>query len=336
MKQKFLLSIFIFLLAAGGFAQSGEITVTSVQQRSDGSGLVDVYFNLSGPEGYYNIAIQASFDGGDTYTPVQPEFLSGDITTVIPGSNKHIVWDGLGSFPNTFTTQAKLELTATELICGDSFTDPRDGQTYTTVQIGDQCWMAENLKYLPSVVGPGTGSNTVPYYYVYGYNGTNVNAAKATANYQNYGALYNWPASLNACPPGWHLPSDAEWTQLTNFVVAQSFPNSNVMNGAGNALKSCRQVNSPLGGDCSTSEHPRWDSHGTHHGFDEFGFSAFPGGARNPNGLFNSLGSNGYGWSSAENSSTNAWYRGMGYDSGHVGRYGNSKSLGSSVRCLRD
>jgi len=180
------------------FSQPTSITITSVQQRSDGSGFVDIYFNLSGPGSAYNIAMQASFDGGSNYSPIPPAFLSGDIAGIIPGSNKHIVWDGLGSFPNTFSTQARLELTATEVTGSGipcpgmpTFTDLRDGQTYNTVQIGSQCWMKENLKYLPAVVGPGTGSNTVPYYYVYGYNGTDVSAAKTTANFQNYGALYN-------------------------------------------------------------------------------------------------------------------------------------------------
>jgi len=221
--------------------------------------------------------------------------------------------------------------------CGDPFTDSRDGNVYNTFQIGDQCWMAENLKYLPAVVGPGTGSNTAPYYYVYGYNGTDVNAAKATANYQNYGVLYNWSASLTACPTGWHLPSDAEWTQLVDYVVAQGFPNSNVINGAGNALKSCRQVNSPLGGECNTTEHPRWNSHSTHHGFDEFGFSALPGGYRSTNGNFTAIGNYGYWWSSTEYSSTLAWYRGMYYSYGLVGRnYYFNKTYGFSARCLRD
>jgi hypothetical protein len=112
MKQKILISIFIFLMAAGGFAQSGEITVTSVQQRPDGSGLVDVYFNLSGPSSAYNIEMQASFDGGITYSQIPPAFLSGDMGGISPGGNKHIVWDGLGSFPNTFSTQTRLELSA--------------------------------------------------------------------------------------------------------------------------------------------------------------------------------------------------------------------------------
>ena len=117
-----------------------------------------------------------------------------------------------------------------------TFIDSRDGNEYNWVQIGDQIWMAENLKYLPSVVGSGTGSETTPYYYVYGYNGTNVADAKATDNYATYGVLYNWTAAMDGeassttnpsgiqgvCPAGWHLPSDAEWTELTDYLGGTS------------------------------------------------------------------------------------------------------------------
>ncbi len=102
--------------------------------------------------------------------------------------------------------------------------DSRDSQIYQYITIGAQVWMTENLAYLPSVFAPATGSNSTAYYYVYGYNGTDVAAAKATSNYTTYGVLYNWPAAMNGsasstsnpsgvqgiCPSGWHLPSDAE------------------------------------------------------------------------------------------------------------------------------
>ena len=115
-----------------------------------------------------------------------------------------------------------------------AFTDNRDGNVYSFVTIGDQVWMSENLKYLPSVVDRATYSNTDPYYYVYGYNGTDVPAAKATDNYKTYGVLYNWPAAIDACPSGWHLPSDAEWTQLTNYLGGEG--------GAGAKLKATGTV----------------------------------------------------------------------------------------------
>jgi uncharacterized protein (TIGR02145 family) len=155
----------------------------------------------------------------------------------------------------------------------------------------------------------------------------------------SYGALYNWHAVNNVnglCPTGWHVPSNAEWTQLVNYVVAQGFPNSGVTNGAGNALKSCRQEDSPLGGECNTTVHPRWNSHSTHHGFDEFGFSAFPGGTRGTDGAFFNIGIYGYWWTSTEYSSTSAWLRLMGYSYGDVFRDYYSETYGVSVRCLRD
>ncbi len=230
-----------------------------------------------------------------------------------------------------------------------AFTDPRDGQTYQWVRIGDQVWMAENLRYLPAVTGPGSGSSTTPYYYVYDYNGMDINAAKATANYQHYGVLYNWAAVMDGassssanpsgvqgvCPPGWHVPSDAEWSQLVDYVVSKGYPNADVVHGAGNALKSCRQVDSPLMGACNTSEHPRWNPHHTYYGTDEFGFSALPGGYRNARGSFRILGIGSRWWSSTESSSTFIWARLMGYGGG-IGPGGYDRSCGFSIRCVRD
>lgn len=96
------------------------------------------------------------------------------------------------------------------------FTDPRDGQTYRWIEIEGQIWMMENLRYLPSVGSLPRVSRTRPQYNVYGYRGTSVSEAKATDNYKIYGVLYNWPAAMkgdgmrDACPPGWHLPTDEE------------------------------------------------------------------------------------------------------------------------------
>ena len=97
------------------------------------------------------------------------------------------------------------------------FTDTRDGYVYKTVKIGEQIWMAENLRYLPSV--SVTASETEPSYYVYGYTGIELEVAKATENYETYGALYNVPAALTACPSGWHLPTVSEWNYLVVDVL---------------------------------------------------------------------------------------------------------------------
>lgn len=213
-----------------------------------------------------------------------------------------------------------------ELITG-TFIDSRDNTEYSWVQIGEQIWMAENLKYLPSVVGPGTGSNSEAYCYVYGYDGTSISAAKATENYATYGVLYNWTAAMNGaessdanpsgvqgiCPDGWHLPSDAEWTQLTDYLGGEDV--------AGGKLKEA----------------------GTTHWADpnagannESGFTALPGGLRYSNGGFYNIGGDGSWWSSTEGNTSNAWYRDLGYSNSDVNRDYDGKSVGFSVRCLRD
>ncbi|HPE33767.1 MAG TPA: FISUMP domain-containing protein [Bacteroidales bacterium] len=230
---------------------------------------------------------------------------------------------------NSVGTSYGQELNFTTLWeCGNPLFDSRDGQAYATLQIGDQCWMAENLKYLPSVGGPGTGSNMAPYYYVYGYNGTNVSAAKTTSNYQTFGVLYNWPASLAACPTGWHLPSDTEWTALTTYVSAQPeyLCNSNTSYIAkalaANTIWSSSSTFCAVGNNISANN--------------ATGFSGLPGGGRYGYGYFSDVGSFGYFWSSTEFFSSNAWLRTLTYYNAYVLRLNNDKGYGFSVRCLRD
>jgi len=222
---------------------------------------------------------------------------------------------------------------------GNGVTDI-EGNEYATVIIGTQEWMAENLKTtkynngsnIPNVTGNsewlGLSSGAYCWY----------NNDEATYK-DTYGALYNGYAvnTGNLCPTGWRVPTDAEWTQLIDYVVAQGYPNSGVVGGAGSALKSCRQVNSPMGGDCATSTHPRWNSHSSHYGTDVFGFSTLPGGYRyDTNGNFYDVGGFGNWWSSTELGATGAWGWYVGYYYEHMEHGGSSKRLGFSVRCLRD
>ena len=227
---------------------------------------------------------------------------------------------------------------------GEGVTDI-DGNFYPSVIIGNQEWMAENLKTTRYRNGtpinfPGV-DNTA---WLNNSNG-------AYAWYNNdlswkdlYGGLYNWHAVNNSnglCPTGWHVPSDSEWTELVNYLVALGFPDEwDNPNGVGNALKSCRQVSSPLGGDCNTSEHPRWNSYSTHaYGIDIFGFSALPGGFRFDNGTFSFIGFLGGWWSSTQISppySHYARYRGITYDNTFVDSYEYAKEFGFSVRCIRN
>jgi uncharacterized protein (TIGR02145 family) len=206
-----------------------------------------------------------------------------------------------------------------------------DGNVYNTITIGTQVWMAENLKYLPSVVGPDTDSYTTPCYYVYGYNGTVVADAKATANYTTYGVLYNWLAAMNGaasstsnpsgvqgvCPTGWHLPSDAEWTQLTDYLGGTS----------------------DAGGKLKENGTTHWNSPNTG-ATNETGFTALPGGDRfGLGGYFEGVGDWGLWWCATEdytNFPDYAWFRGMAYDSSSFFRGSVPEALGFSVRCVND
>lgn len=226
--------------------------------------------------------------------------------------------------------------------CEETFTDPRDGQVYKTVCIGDQVWMAENLratKYndnTPIATGHSNSlwsALTTGAYTIYPH--SNINGLNSDAEVlEAYGALYNGyavDASKGLCPLGWHVPTDEDWTELVEYVVAE------VGEGAGNALKSCRQVNHPDGGDCAISEHPRWDSDAVHSGYDVFGFSALPGGYRNgTNGSYEMVGRFGLWWSASGSSNNTAYRRAMGSNFNSLTRTSWTKDWGLCVRCIKD
>lgn len=206
------------------------------------------------------------------------------------------------------------------------FKDDRDGNLYKFISIGNQIWMAENLRYLPAVTGPATASQTTPYHYVYDYDGTDVNAAQATSNYETYGVLYNWPAAMagqagsnsdpsgvqGVCPDGWHLPSNAEWTTLVDFLSGEIV----------------------AGGKLKESGTTHWDSPNSG-ATNETGFTALPGGCRNSDNTFMDIGSEGRWWSTTDNASM-AYNRAMLYANTWVVDVSNNKEQGYSVRCVKD
>ncbi|NOX45980.1 MAG: hypothetical protein GXO89_03260, partial [Chlorobi bacterium] len=204
-----------------------------------------------------------------------------------------------------------------------------DGNVYNTVQIGTQCWMKQNLKTtsfqnglpIPNVTDSSDWANLTTSAYVWYDNDT---------SYKDlYGALYSWytvdsPDGL--CPDGWHVPNEFDWDQLIEFIGSI---------GAGSKLKSCRQVNSPLGGACNISEHPRWDFfNNSIYGIDKYGFSGLPGGVRNTIGEFVEIGKYGVWWSNYPYYD-NAWYRLVEYNYVTVVSNYNKKRSGVSVRCVK-
>jgi len=222
--------------------------------------------------------------------------------------------------------------TSVTIVTG-SFVDDRDGHSYKWVQIGDQVWMAENLAYLPSVNPPSDESNWTPYWYVYGYNGSLVNEAKASPRYATFGVLYNWPAALTACPDGWHLPGDTEWEKLAQYVSIQKKTygkySEDDWSAVGGHLKATGTIQD--GDGLWLKKNPR------DKGTDDFGFSALPGGLRYLGGNFSYVGNYGYWWSSTEYSETHAWLRSLTYGYGIFYRYNNfEKAFGFSIRCIKD
>ena len=192
----------------------------------------------------------------------------------------------------------------------------RDGNVYHTVTIGTQVWMVENLKTtkyndgtsIPLVTeGSSWEALSTPGYTWY---------KKDSATYKTtYGALYNGYAVKTGklCPKGWHVPTDAEWTVLTDYLGGWTV--------AGGKLKEVgfTHWNSPNGGATN-----------------ETGFSSLPGGYRHWSGDFDLLGIYGYWWSSTGNNSNQAYYRHM--DCQYADLYRESFDLlyGLSVRCLKD
>jgi uncharacterized protein (TIGR02145 family) len=206
-----------------------------------------------------------------------------------------------------------------------------DGNYYPTVVIGDQTWMAGNLKtthYNDGTTIPHVTDNTA-----WASLTTDAYAwyANDEATYKNaYGALYNWYAVNNThklCPTGWHVPSDAEWKILEmELGMSQTEADKTGWRGTNEGSK--------LAGNAAL-----WNN-GTLENDSEFGssgFTALPGGYRSiQNGTFNSIGYDGYWWSATETNATNAWCRYLLHYHSDVNRISPSKRGGYSVRCLRD
>ncbi len=174
-----------------------------------------------------------------------------------------------------------------------------EGQVYNTVQIGDQCWLKENMNY--------EGGNS----WCYDNN---------SANCETYGRLYEWGPALGVCPQGWHLPKDAEWCTLTTYIDSTVNCNATGWSGtdAGYKMK-------------STSG---WYSNGN--GSDAYGFRALPGGYRSPLGDFDYIEEIAYFWSSIEYDYYSAWCRILAYSFDEVFRSIYHKAFGFSVRCVKD
>jgi len=195
-----------------------------------------------------------------------------------------------------------------------------DGNVYKTVTIGTQVWMAENLKTtryndgtaIPLVTNFDTWSASTTDAYCW-YNNDSTNK-------EVYGALYNWYTvnTKKLCPAGWHVPADAEWTTMANYLEGENVTDSKL-----------------TGGKLKEKGTTHWKSPNTG-ATNESGFTALPGGYRSYNGSFNFIEISGYWWSSTEYSATNVYFWSIRYKYNLVYKYISDKPNGFSVRCLRD
>ena len=209
-------------------------------------------------------------------------------------------------------------VTATVMLlssCGSNETPPPN-HTSNEVTIGNQVWMTENLN-----VDKFRNGDDIPEAKTEGEWKAYADAGEAAwcyyendpKNGEKYGKLYNWYAvndSRGLAPKGYHVPSDAEWTVLTDYL--------------GGEKKAGAKMKSKTG----------WEGEGN--GTNSSGLSGHPGGNRTNNGTFNHIGYFGYWWSSTEYDTDVAWFRLLYYSYGDVARYYGSETFGFSVRCLRD
>ena len=186
-----------------------------------------------------------------------------------------------------------------------------EGNVYKTIQIDDQTWMAQNLavtKYndgeqIPLVVDNSTWLSL------------DSDAYSWYANIEvKYGALYNWYAvnSGKLCPAGWRVPTDEDWTNLTDFFGGDDV--------AGDKLKE--------------ATYTHWAN--PNRGSNSSGFTALPGGSRSSSGIYNAVKRDGYWWTSSYSDSNRGVGRRLYYDYAIIDEIITNKRTGASVRCIRE
>ena len=276
-------------------------TVSNVRAEQEQSDIIILY-DLEAKEPCA-IDVYVSPDGGRTWKGLLTN-LSGDAGKNISAGPKKCLWAVLKEQDQFKGTDVRFKVIA-------ALDAP-----FKSVRIGKQVWSSENL-------------NTAQF-----SNGDKISEAKTNEEWQTmgeqgksawcyydndpangikYGKLYNWYAVADPrglCPAGWHVPSDVEWTQLSNTLGGD--------NNAGSKMKSASG----------------WDQGGN--GANSSGFSGLPGGYRYSNGTYDFIGFYGYWWSSKRRSAASAWLSALYYASGNVYRGKRTKRDGFSVRCVRD
>jgi uncharacterized protein (TIGR02145 family) len=207
--------------------------------------------------------------------------------------------------------------------CGRPFN--YEGKTYNTVEVGDYCWMAENLNVGTRIDGINDQSdNNIVEKYCYDDD---------ESNCDTYGGLYQWeemkqyidtPGVQGICPPGWYVPTEPEWLNLEATADTQYDMGHYEWDWYAKyrGLDAGKRLKSVSGWTQNT-------------GTDIFGFTALPGGIRNQSGSFDYLGSYGYFWSSLSMTPTSREYRKLHSTENGIWMNLDFTSNAFSVRCVR-
>ncbi len=238
-----------------------------------------------------------------------------------------------------------------DITYGEGVTDV-EGNEYETVIIGEQEWMAHNLrttKYangndIPTDLHDDDWGNTWDgAYAIYDHEEDNTFGIDSPEEMvEIYGLLYNRYAieQENLCPEGWTVPSNEDWQELVDHLMNEyGYSNTtNDQNSIGEALKVARQMNHPSGGSYDTHEHPRWDGESPYYGLDRFGFSGLPAGVRTTSGGYTNIGQYAYWWSSSEEDGSpmiSPFVRLVDIQNNFIRPNINDRS-GLSVRCIKE
>jgi len=215
-----------------------------------------------------------------------------------------------------------------EQYSGDALIDI-DGNSYQTVKIGEQWWMAENLKVIHYRNGDPILNVTDDSTWANLSTGARCAYDNNESNADVFGYLYNWFAvndRRDISPPGWHVPTDEEWKTLEKYLgMSQSKADENGFRGT------------TEGGELKETGTAHWLSP-NEGATNESGFSALPGGCRSSfdNGIFFDLGNSANFWSVSEEDAYRAWHRDLYWTRSDVRRSNNSKQDGFSVRLIKD
>jgi len=317
--------------------QDGRTASVKMANRGNGGsnvvtvvGIVETFHETSLPQSKnaHRGATDNPFDAGDRMEYVGYAVINGEEV-----ESSHVA-QAQNASQTVVLTFSDLQSDGQPCLGTPTVTD-HDGNVYNTVQIGDQCWTRENMRvthYSDGTPIPAGAdySYTTPYYYDYSSSGIPLSER---------GYLYNWPAAMHSaasssavpsgvqgvCPVGWHLPSDAEWTVLTDYVSSVSEYQ------CGNSNNIAKALASTTGWNTTTSYCVVGNDQGTNNAS---GFGAVPAGYWKYGFLYAGYDANF--WSSTELNSYLACYRYLYYNDAYVTHDNYFKYSGFSVRCLRD